>query len=125
MSGMKEEILATSSRFVKLYADKDFIGLSNLFTEDCKLLPFGSPMVEGREVIAKIFQGLYDSGFTTLQSETVEIGAAGGDVTYSISFYKFFLADGKVAQDGKLVKLWKRVNGKLLVYIDIFNTNSP
>lgn len=52
-------------------------------------------------VIAKIFQGLYDSGLTTLQSETVEIGAAGGDVTYSISFYKFFLADGKVAQDGK------------------------
>ncbi|XP_071853692.1 uncharacterized protein [Apostichopus japonicus] len=101
MAALQNEIIAAYCNFRKLYTEGDFVALSNLYTEDCKLLPFGAPMLQGREAIGKVFQSLHASGFTDLLTTTTETGTAGGDVVYSVANFKFFLADGKVAQEGK------------------------
>ncbi|PIK47399.1 hypothetical protein BSL78_15733 [Apostichopus japonicus] len=122
-STIKEEIEAADRKLENCFGSADFVGLSNLYTEDCKVLATGSPMLEGHEGVAKLFKGVYDSGPKSVKLVEEEIGTAGGDVIYSRGLYTFFLADGSVADEGKFVVLWKRVNGQMYLYTDIINTN--
>lgn len=110
-------------KFEKCFSSADFTGLSNCYTEDCKLLPTGSPTLEGREAVAKFFKGVYDSGPKSVKLAEDEVGTAGGDVFYSRGQYTFFLADGTVADVGKFIILWKRIDGLMHLHEDIFNTN--
>ncbi|KAJ8030065.1 hypothetical protein HOLleu_29640 [Holothuria leucospilota] len=70
-----------------------------------------------------MFQTDYESGFKTLKLVEDVIGEAGGDVIYSRGEYTFYTADGKEGDIGKYVYLWKRVDGQLYLYTDIFSSD--
>lgn len=102
------------------YNAGDFIGLSNSYSEDCRLMAPGSPMVTGRDATAKMLQTDHESGFKTIKSVVEEVGNAGGNVIYSRGLYTFYTADGKEGDTGKYIALWRRVDGHLYLYTDIF-----
>lgn len=125
MSSLRDEIEEINRKFVACYSAGDFTAVSNFYTEDCRFMAPGCPMVTGRDATAKMFQTDYESGFKTLKLVEEEIGEAGGDVIYSRGEYRFYTADGKEGEAGKYIYLWKRVNGQLFLYTDVFNTNKP
>ena len=48
MASLAEEIRSANERFMSLFASGDMQGLSQLYTEDCKLMPPGDDVVVGR-----------------------------------------------------------------------------
>ncbi|KAJ8030080.1 hypothetical protein HOLleu_29658 [Holothuria leucospilota] len=102
MSSLKEEIEAADRKFMDRFGAGDFTGLSNLYTEDCKVMPTGSPTLNGRAATAKLFQSVYDAGSKKVKLVEEEVGSAGGDVIYSRGLYTFYLEDGKEADTGKV-----------------------
>ncbi|KAJ8018322.1 hypothetical protein HOLleu_43754 [Holothuria leucospilota] len=83
------------------YAAGDFIGVSNFYTEDCRFMAPGSPLVPGRTAVAKGFQSWFEAGLKTIKLVEEEIGEAGGNVIYSRGEYRFYTADGKEGEAGK------------------------
>lgn len=81
-----------------------------LFTEDAKLLPPDSPLLEGREEIASYWQGAFDAGVTDLRLATVAVEENGdtaiptGTWTVSVPTDEGGLAD----TSGKDLIVYKR-----------------
>jgi hypothetical protein len=46
-------------------------------------------------------------------------------VTTEVGRYKLMTTDGAVADAGKYILIWHRVDGKWLLHRDIINTNNP
>ena len=49
LSGLVEEIQANNAHFMKCWADGDFKTLSQIYTEDCKIMPTGCDTQIGRQ----------------------------------------------------------------------------
>lgn len=47
--GLIDEIQAANAKFMEAFAKQDAQALSQLYTEDCKLMPTGSDVVTGRD----------------------------------------------------------------------------
>jgi len=50
---------------------------------------------------------------------------AQGYTAVEVSFYTLYLADGRVADTGKYIVVWKRVSGQWYLHRDIFNSSQP
>ena len=48
-ANLKDEIMAANVKFMYCFDTSDFDGLAALYTEDCKLMPTGSPVLVGRD----------------------------------------------------------------------------
>lgn len=124
MATLKDEIEACNVKFMAAFNKGDMPALSLCYSEDCKLMPTGAGVMEGRESVPKIFQSVRDAGATKVVLATVEVGPmGGGDVVYERGSYTFYKGDGSTFDDGKYVVIWKRIGGQLYLYTDIFNTN--
>ncbi|XP_071850690.1 uncharacterized protein [Apostichopus japonicus] len=124
MTSLRDGIEATDRKIEELFGNGDLRAMSQLYTEDCKTLPAGHPMGQGREGAAKAFQHVYDKGMKKVKIVEEEIGPAGGDLVYSRGVYTLFRDDGTVGDKGKFIALWKRINGQMYMYMDIFNSDS-
>ena len=49
VAGLQDEIQAANEKFMDAYNKGDMNALSALYTEDCKLMPTGSDVVNGRD----------------------------------------------------------------------------
>jgi uncharacterized protein (TIGR02246 family) len=119
-------IRALDVDWVNAVAAKDAAATAAFYTMDGAIMPAGSPMAEGPDAIAAVWQSLFDlPGFSlTFEPTLIEIGAA-GDVAYDIGTYALaFDGDqGPVQDNGKYVVVWKKVDGVWKVRADIFNSN--
>jgi ketosteroid isomerase-like protein len=106
------------------YASGDMKALSELYTEDCKLMPPGSDVVEGRAGVESVFNSVHGGGAKTVKLEIDEVGPLGSpDAVFERSHYTFYKEDGSVFDHGKFVVIWKKIDGTWFLYTDIFNSN--
>ena len=122
---LKAEIVAANKSFMTNFERGDATAMANLYTEDGSLMPTNSDFVNGKEAISAVWQSVFDAGLKQATLETLEVEGLGGDTLYEVGKYTLFLENGKVADSGKYIVIWKMDNGQWKLYRDIFNTSMP
>lgn len=118
-----DAILRQSERWSEHYVNESLRGLAELYTDDGKILPNGADIIEGREAIAEHFK--MKEGYSplshTVQSEEITIC---GEYAYDYGYYQGTNENARKEQNsfsGKYVIIWKKLDGKWLIYVDIWN----
>jgi uncharacterized protein (TIGR02246 family) len=118
------EIVDANKVFIEKFNAHDGAAIAQLYTEDGRLMPTGSPVLEGREAIGNFWSGIFELGINSAELTTVHVEAH-GDTAAEEGAYKLFGADGTQLDEGKYMIIWKEVDGKWHLDRDIFNTNLP
>ena len=121
---VRAAIEAANKQFAAALAKGDAAGISALYTAGGQALPANSEPVSGRAAIQSFWKGVYDSGITqaTLTTSDVE---SHGDLAAETGTYELRMNDGKVADRGKYVVVWKREDGRWKLHRDIWTTSQP
>ncbi len=94
------------------------------YTEDVQVMAPHMETLIGREAILPIFQGMMDGGGRDMHLQTLEVYEQGEEIT-EIGIFQLYLTDGTMADNGKFIVVWKRVDGELFIHRDIMNSNLP
>jgi uncharacterized protein (TIGR02246 family) len=116
-------IAAVNQQFMDAVERKDAPGIAALYTEDARILPPGSPPVEGRAAIEQLFASM-TQGIGRLQIDTVEL-MGHGDMAHEQEALTFFDATGAKVDEGKAIVIWKKVGEDWRLHRDIFNSSVP
>ena len=121
VAGIRQGIDETNARFMDAVARGDFAAAAHeTYTRDARLLPPGSPVVEGRDAIAAFWPGAAQQlGITRVALTTVDLQPL-GDGAYEIGRATLTLADGQQAVSNYVV-VWRREDGRWRWHVDIFN----
>lgn len=65
------------------------------------------------------------AGIKNAALKTDEIVQVAGDYVTERGNYTMYTGEGKIADIGKYVVIWKKVGGKYLMDVDIWNSNGP
>lgn len=123
-SSARAAVGAANKKFVDAFARKDAKAIAALYTAEAEAFPPNGPVVRGRAEIEKMWQSVVTSGVASATLTTAEVESA-GDLAYETGSFEMKTADGKVADQGKYVVVWKRVGGAWMLHRDIWNTNQP
>lgn len=122
----RKVIEASSKKWVDIYNQNDWKGLSALFSQDAIMMPPYSEAVHGREAIER-WEAENESGFRiALDIQNID----GSDVTAYVrgrSCLYIPISDGVYGVDvGKFLEIRKKQqNGEWLIHTDIFNSDGP
>ena len=120
----RDGIPATNGQFIALLAGGDASGLAALYTDDAELYPPHRTGVSGAEAIVGFWQGIIDRGVTTAELTTDEVDNE-GDTAIETGRYRLSTRDGAVADEGKYLIVWKRLDDSWFIHRDIWNTSLP
>lgn len=119
----KNKIIAASKNFSKAFVAQDFEAMANAYTQDAKLIPLGTPIVEGRQAIKERWIQGKDTKVISHSMKPAEVNII-GDYAYD---YGHYYGNSKKGADpamdwkGKYVVVWKKEDGNWRMYIDIWN----
>ena len=126
MSVVPENVLAamraTNDRFSAVVQSHDMSTLDRVYTQNARILPPGSGMIEGREAIKGFWQqaiqalGVKAAELTTVDAEML------GDEVFEIGRADLTTSDGQ-ALTVKYVVRWKQESGDWKWHVDIWNAN--
>ncbi len=119
----KNKIIAASRGFSKAFIAQDFETMANSYTQDAKFIPFGVPIIEGREAIKARWLAGKDTKILSHGMDASEITIS-GDYAYDYGYYHGTSKKGDEpisSWKGKYVVVWKKVSGHWKMYIDIWN----
>jgi ketosteroid isomerase-like protein len=120
----KKEIAAANLAFETAISKMDSVGISNLYATDAKWMNPNAPSVEGRAAIVGSVGTIMREGIGSAKLNTTEVWGDENFVTEE-GVYLLNAKDGSQIDKGKYLVLWKRVDGKLMFYRDIFNSDLP
>jgi ketosteroid isomerase-like protein len=126
LQDLQDVIAAQNVKFETAYNSKDLQGLSQLYTEDCKLMPTGTAVKIGRQGIIDVFGANINAGAVSVKLDIQEVGPFSNTSTeyiYERSSYTFKDSSGNIVDYGKYVVIWKMIGGVYYLHIDIFNTD--
>ena len=123
LNNAKKEIEAANKEISDLLSKGDSVGAANMFSKDGKLMINNMPSITGKVNIASCWGGFTRMG-GTLSLTTLEVWGDENFVTEE-GVYLLNAKDGSQIDKGKYLVLWKRVDGKLMFYRDIFNSDLP
>jgi ketosteroid isomerase-like protein len=116
---MSSELPAMSKLWESAYNSGDLDALAELYSEDCRLLPPGATVMEGRDAVRTVFGSMRDAGLSgTLTS--IESKQA-GDLGYNVGTYAVSTEDGTIVGTGKFLEVWQRIDGQWKMINDIWN----
>ncbi|MEM9647751.1 MAG: DUF4440 domain-containing protein [Bacteroidota bacterium] len=119
----KQLIREASKKFSKAFVEQDFETMASSYTKDAKLIPLGTPIVEGREAIKQRWILGKDTKVISHSMDDTEITVI-GDQAYDYGYYKGTSKKGEEPVSewkGKYVVVWKKEEGSWRMYIDIWN----
>ena len=120
----KKEIAAANLAFETAISKMDSVGISNLYATDAKWMNPNAPSVEGRAALVGSVGTIMRAGIGSAKLTTTEVWGDENFVTEE-GVYLLNAKDGSQIDKGKYLVLWKRVDGKLMFYRDIFNSDLP
>lgn len=116
-------ILSNTKEFSKAYVDGDFEKLTSFYSNDAKILPPGTGIIEGKEAILK--QWILPKGVNVVYHNVIprEIKVL-EDTAYDFGIYE----GSSIGKDGnrslwrgKYVIIWKKTGNDWKIYLDIWN----
>lgn len=117
------ELAELGATWADLFNARDMDGLLALYAEDARLLPPNSEAGSGHDFIRGGFQAMIDAGLTA-DLQNVE-AMTSGDLGYRVGTFTLTMADGSLANKGKYVETWLRVDDRWRMSNDIFNSDLP
>jgi uncharacterized protein (TIGR02246 family) len=119
----EQAIRSQLDRFEQAFNSGKGAEVGAFYTEDAIAFPPGSPRVEGREAIGKLWQSVIDSGAKDLQLEALEVGAGPESMAYEVGRVTLTTPQGPA--EGKYIVLWKQdTDGTWRLHRDIWNMNA-
>ena len=100
----------------------DAAGLAAMYTVDGQVLVSGQEPIEGREAITAFWKGASDSGLSSAMLTALEITPFGNHAT-EVGRYKLITAAGNLADHGKYIVIWKKVDGVWKLHRDIISSS--
>ena len=70
---LRDEVHGLNAAFSKAVANQDLVAVAEFYDPEAKLLPPGSPMLEGLDAIKEYFQTMLDAGARALELESVVV----------------------------------------------------
>jgi uncharacterized protein (TIGR02246 family) len=110
--------------WVTAFNARDADAMAQLVTEDVVLMPPGSGPVRGREAAASSWRAAASKANRRLAAKTEEVVIA-GDFAWALGGFTRALPDGTIVDQGKFLKIWKRVDGRWKIHRDMFSSNLP
>ena len=120
----RREIDAANQQFVDLLARGDTDGIAEFFTVDAKSMGPNEPAHEGRDRIRSVYQALISAGLTRMTLTTTGVWGT-EELLAEEGRYTFSDTNGKEADRGKYVVLWKKQDGRWKLFRDVFNSDLP
>ena len=128
LSQVRQEIGEVNVKFGEAVRLGDAAALASLYTEDAKLLPPNSEMIEGREGIKAFWGGGLQMGIKDAILTTVEVFGM-GDLVCEIGNYDLTIQPegmDAIKDNGKFLVVWKKaMDGTWKLHVDIWNTSMP
>ena len=125
---VRKAIEGANGEFGEAVRRGDGAGIAALYTEDAKLLPPNSEMIQGREGIKAFWGGGLQMGIKDAILTTIEVLGT-GDIVCEIGKYDLTIKPGgheAIKDNGKYLVLWKKsMGGTWKLHVDIWNTNQP
>lgn len=120
----RDGIQQSNLLFATAFEAKDATGLAALYTEEAQLFPSHSDPVEGQEAIVTYWREVFGTGLSGVSLDTVEVDNE-GDTAIETGRYRLTTPDGQVADEGKYLVVWKRIEDHWFIHRDIWNTSRP
>jgi ketosteroid isomerase-like protein len=98
--------------------------MANLYTEDAKWMNPNAPSVVGKKALVSELSKLLNAGIASGKLNTVDVWGDENYVTEEGN-YQLYAKDGTQIDKGKYLVLWKRVDGKLMFFRDMFSSDLP
>lgn len=122
LSTVKAEIQKINLRYFDLFRNKD-TAIVNLYTNDGCLMAPNAPAIRGKAALSKDFKDTYAAG----QIMGVKFSTTGvfgsGEYVSEEGTWQVFNVNGKVIDNGKYLKLWKKEKHGWKIFRDIFNSD--
>ncbi len=120
---IKKEIEKKNALYFELYAKNDG-SIVNLYTDDACLMIPNEPAKCGKPALIKDFKDTYAAGkIKGVKFTTAAIYGDGKAFITEEGIWQVLDLKGKVIDDGKYLKLWKKIKGDWKIYRDLFNSN--
>jgi uncharacterized protein (TIGR02246 family) len=118
----RESIAAANRRFTEAFRNQDAAGIAALYTSSGSVLPPGGEPMEGPDAIRAFWAGAFDMGFVEAVLETQEV--EGDDrFAWEVGRYAMKTGDGRVADRGKYVVIWRHDGDRWMIHRDIWNSS--
>jgi len=121
---VKSSIQEGNRQFMAAFAEGDAARIAGLYAVGAQLLPPHSDFVKGADAIRNFWQGAMKMGIGEAKLETIEV-EVGVDTAIELGRFTLVLKDGRVADAGKYLVIWKQQGGAWKLYRDIWNTSQP
>jgi len=128
MAKVRQAIEGANSQFGDAVRRGDGAAIAALYTDDAKLLPPNSEMIQGRVGIKAFWTGGLQMGIKDAVLTTIEVLGT-GDVVCEIGKYDLTIkpeGHEAIKDFGKYLVIWKKSMGELWkLQVDIWNTSRP
>ena len=116
-------IEAGNRKFMEALCKGDAAGLARCYTEQARIIPPDSEMMQGRAAIQAFWQAVMNSGVTEVKLETLDLDSGGDELAREIGRFVLTIKQGSetVYSPGKYVVLWKLEAGSWKLDVDIWN----
>jgi len=119
----KKAIEKTNSLYFDLFSKKD-AAIVNLYTDDACLLSPNTLPISGRKALEKDFKEAFaDAKLKGVKFQTKEVYGDGKEYVTEEGTWQVFQQGGKLLDDGKYLKLWKKTKAGWKIFRDVFNSN--
>jgi ketosteroid isomerase-like protein len=119
---MKQTIHEKTNQFMAAHISKDTTLLNNMFTEDAKIFPPNSNVVEGKAAIAALNAAWVDFGIHEAREVSVTFYGS-GDYLIDDGIYLMRFGKDNTVETGTYINIWKQENGEWKLYRNIWNSD--
>ena len=124
----EQQIRARIREWVETVKTGDAARVARFYTADGKFLAPNRPIAEGRDQVARAWDGLLKlpNLALTFGPTRLEVAEA-GDMAYEVGTYSlsFDGPNGRANDEGKYVVVWKKEEGAWRAAADILNSSLP
>lgn len=124
VESLKIELQTYNDEFAATISKKDSVGFGNLYAADAVRMYPNRPELVGKAQIVSDFSFAVNNGISAGKLTTKDV-MGDGNLIVEVGVYELFGTDGAQLDKGKFISLFKRVDGKLVSFRDIWNSDSP
>jgi uncharacterized protein (TIGR02246 family) len=125
-AALKTAIEANNTAWAAAANKGDAAAVAAMYTENATMLPPGMDIQQGRAAVQQTVERLGKAGIRNVSFTALDVAQVGPDTAREIGKFSLEARGPKnkwLTEEGKYVVVWKLVNGKWLLDVDIWNTN--
>jgi uncharacterized protein (TIGR02246 family) len=121
---VRAAIEAANRKFEAAWNSKNADAAVALYTATATVLPPNGPTATGTQALLEFWKGGLAGAPGPVKLTTTEVEAH-GDTAHEVGTYVISTADGKVADKGKYIVIWKRDGGQWKLHRDMWSSDLP